>query len=124
MEKPFFRKMSEIPKKMMELDRGQQIPLVGPDTGAKTLDVHINLLAPGGTPGKYHYHKRSENVYIVLEGKLEVTVEGERFVLGPDDIGYVPAGLKHSASNVGDTIVKMIEIYSPPGPDFHLVDQD
>lgn len=123
MEKPFFKKISELPKKKMELDRGEQIPLVGPQIGSKNVDVHINLLSPGGSPGKYHYHKRSDNVYILLEGKVEVTVEGEKFILGPDDMGYIPAGVRHSASNVGDTVAKLIEIYSPPGPDFHIVEK-
>ena len=123
MSKPYFKKISEIPTRRMKLDRGELIPIADPERGVKNADVHILLIKVGSDPGKLHYHERSENIYIVLEGTLEVVVEGERFMLGPDEVGFIPPGVKHAAGNGGDTMDKVIEIYSPPGPDFHIVDE-
>jgi mannose-6-phosphate isomerase-like protein (cupin superfamily) len=73
-------------------------------------------------PGPYHYHERAENIYIVLEGLVEVMIEGTRHVLRKDDVAFIPPGLRHYAGNAGDTPAKVIEIYAPAGTDFHIVD--
>ena len=43
-----------------------------------------------------------EEVYVVLEGELEVLIEGESHVLKPGGIAHVPAGVTHGYRNVTD----------------------
>ncbi|MGI0130482.1 MAG: cupin domain-containing protein, partial [Thermoplasmata archaeon] len=66
----------------------------------------------------------SENVFIVLDGQLEVCVEGVRRQFARDDVVFIPAGLRHWAGTapVSPVPARVIEIYAPPGPDFHVVD--
>jgi quercetin dioxygenase-like cupin family protein len=44
-----------------------------------------------------------EEVYVVLDGQLEVTVDGQSHVLKPGGVAHVPAGSTHSYRNVTDT---------------------
>lgn len=125
MRKPFFTKIDDAPREGMRLGRGQMIRLVWPQVGADNVDLHINLINPDSGPGPLHYHERSENVYVVLEGEVEVVIEGERHLFGPGDVAFIPPGLRHTAGNSGkdNKVAKVIEIYAPPGPDFHIVDR-
>jgi mannose-6-phosphate isomerase-like protein (cupin superfamily) len=88
------------------------------------MDLHINQIEVEAGSGPLHYHKEAENAYIVLEGTLEITVEGESRLVGPNSVAWIPPGLHHSVGNAGDTPARLIEIYAPAGPDFHIVDED
>jgi quercetin dioxygenase-like cupin family protein len=41
-----------------------------------------------------------EEVYVVLDGELEVFVDGERHRLSPGGVAHVPAGVSHAYRNV------------------------
>ena len=41
-----------------------------------------------------------EEVYVVLDGELEVTIEGESHVLEPGSVAHVPAGETHRYRNL------------------------
>ena len=54
-------------------------------------------------PAIRHWHPGEEIIY-VLEGTLEYGVEGQPpVVIRPGDVLFVPAGVFHTARNVGDT---------------------
>jgi mannose-6-phosphate isomerase-like protein (cupin superfamily) len=119
---PIVFNLSEAPTRPLRFDRGTQIRLFTEDTGTKNVDVHINVINADSGSGPYHYHERAENVYIVLDGQIEAIVEGKRYLLGKDDVAFIPAGLKHSAGAAGGAPARAIEIYAPAGTDFHIVD--
>lgn len=122
-EKAFFTNIDDAPRGTLARGRGTTINLVDPSTGSRKLDVHINLINHDSGPGEVHFHEHADNVYIVLDGMLEVVVEGERHVLGKDDVGFIPAGLVHTAGSVGGHgPTRIIEIYAPAGADFHEVE--
>lgn len=119
---PIIFNLKDAPTRPMRFDRGTQIRLFGEETGAVNVDVHINVLNADSGSGPYHYHEHAENVYIVLEGSVEVVCEGKRYVLNKDDVGFIPPGLKHSAGATGGAPAKALEIYAPVGVDFNIVD--
>jgi mannose-6-phosphate isomerase-like protein (cupin superfamily) len=119
---PIVFNLSEAPTQPMRYDRGTQIRLFGEQTGTVNVDVHINVINADSGSGPYHYHERAENVYIVLEGQIEAIVEGKRYILGKDDVAFIPPGLKHSAGATGGAPARAIEIYAPAVTDFHIVD--
>src|SRR4051794_23914351 len=43
-----------------------------------------------------------EEVYVVLDGELEVLVDGESHVLTPGGVAHIPAGTEHGYRNVTD----------------------
>lgn len=111
-----------VPTQPMRFDRGTQIRLFNRETGAQNLDVHINVLNVDSGPGPYHYHALAENVYLVLEGTVQVIVEGRRYVLNENDVAFIPPGVRHAAGNGGSVPARVIEIYAPSGLDFNMVE--
>lgn len=57
-------------------------------------------LAPGlaTTP---HHHKVTEEIYYILSGSAEMTLEGESRPVGPGDAIAIPPGAKHTIRNTG-----------------------
>jgi quercetin dioxygenase-like cupin family protein len=41
-----------------------------------------------------------EEVYVVLEGELEVIIDGESHVISPGGVAHVPGGVTHSYRNI------------------------
>lgn len=115
-------KLAEMPTKpMSEVGRGEQISFVNPGMGTEKIDVHLNRLVPGGPRGKLHRHSKTDNVYIVRTGEGQLTVEGQVHTIRTDDVVYIPAGMRHSLSNVSDTVFEIFEIYAPSGSQFDFV---
>ena len=115
-------KLSDCQVEPMASDRGSMIHLVDDGSGARQVDVHINVLRPGGPEGRYHYHDHTENVYWVLSGRGRLVVEGEVHEIGKDDIVFLPPKVRHSLSNHGTEELRLLEIYAPGGSDTVRVD--
>lgn len=100
--------------------RGKTIPIFDPTNVARNLDVHMNILNPGVTAGAIHYHRRTEDVYIVLEGEGKILDkdrneypirEGFAIFFKP---GEPPDA--HEIYNTGKSPLRIIEIYAPAQP--------
>jgi mannose-6-phosphate isomerase-like protein (cupin superfamily) len=113
--------LSEAPSNPMDGGRGTKKRLVDSADGTQTLDVHMNTLAPGGSRGKLHKHTVADNVYIVRSGTGEFVVEGKTYRVTKDQIVFIPAGLRHSLSNVSDEPFEIFEIYAPAGKQFDFI---
>jgi quercetin dioxygenase-like cupin family protein len=44
-----------------------------------------------------------EEVYVVLDGELEVIIDGDSHVISPRGVAHVPAGVTHSYRNLTET---------------------
>ncbi|NPV04452.1 MAG: cupin domain-containing protein [Syntrophaceae bacterium] len=87
--------------------------LIGPDNGAKNLEVVLGILEKG--PGALaHFHPGLEQVCYILEGRAHVEVAGYKRDLGPGECCFFPAGEPHIFAVVSDEPVKVLVIYSPP----------
>ena len=56
---------------------------------------------PAGSGPPPHSHPWEE-IHVVLEGELEVTVDGETHVLTKGNVAHVPAGTEHAYRNLTD----------------------
>lgn len=63
-----------------------------------------------------HFHPQEE-VYEVLEGELELTIDGLTQIARAGLVGVVPAGVRHSVKALTDG--RAIIIDYPLRPDFH-----
>lgn len=91
----------------------QTLKLTGADTnGQFTLIEEENV---PGTAIPMHVHAREDEVFKVLEGKMELTVGGKTTVLNAGDIGYGPRGIPHSWKIIGETKAKVILSVFPAG---------
>ena len=113
--------LDTCPASPMDNGRGETIKLVNTGLGTEKIDLHLNRLVPGGPRGKVHHHSNADNVYIVKKGEGTLTVEGKTYAIRENDVVYIPAGMKHSLSNLSDGVFEIFEIYAPSGKHFDFV---
>jgi quercetin dioxygenase-like cupin family protein len=77
-------------------------------SGREAIQVRV-ALAPG-VAFPDHSHPGEEIIY-VLEGSLEYRVDGRPVTLGPGGVLFIPAGIVHSARNVGSTHADELATY-------------
>ena len=66
------------------------------------VEVHETRLAPGGMPHPPHHHAHEE-MFMVREGTLEVTINGKVTRLGPGSVGFAGSNDEHGVRNIGTT---------------------
>ena len=76
--------------------------LDGSTHGGYPVGMHITELAPGLAPHPPHHHAHEEMI-MIREGTLEVTISGTSKKLGPGSVAYVASNEEHGWQNVGTT---------------------
>lgn len=74
--------------------------LAGKLATGESIESHATTLPPGAMPHPPHRHLHSE-MFFVREGKLELTVNGTTYPLGPGAVGFVHSNDEHGVKNVG-----------------------
>jgi quercetin dioxygenase-like cupin family protein len=64
------------------------------------IELHITTLAPGQMPHPAHQHVHEEMI-MLQEGTLEVTILGESTRIGPGSVAYVRSNDLHGWKNIG-----------------------
>jgi quercetin dioxygenase-like cupin family protein len=64
------------------------------------VEVHQTRLAPGAMPHPPHHHPHEE-MFLIREGTLEVTINGQKTRLGPGSVAIVGSNDEHGARNSG-----------------------
>lgn len=79
--------------------------------------VHVWELEPGASEGMHaHDHERPlAELYLVIEGEATMHVGAEVVTLGPGDAVLAPVDTEHDLANTGDTTLKVVVIWGPPG---------
>jgi mannose-6-phosphate isomerase-like protein (cupin superfamily) len=116
--------LTDPPPRPMRLDRGTVLDLVGPSDGAENVDFHVNLLNADAGLGPKHFHEKADNVYVVLEGAIEIEIAGTTERVEKGEVAYIPPRVPHATGPADGAPARIIEIYAPAGPDFHLVDDE
>jgi mannose-6-phosphate isomerase-like protein (cupin superfamily) len=75
-------------------------------------------LEPDGGQVPWH-NQAQEEVYFIVEGTGEMCLGTERKILTTGQAAYIPCGVFHQISNVGQTPLKMIYCYGPSGDVAH-----
>ena len=65
------------------------------------IDMHITTLPPGGSPHPPHQHVHEE-MMMIQEGTVELTISGQASRIGPGGVAYVHSNDLHGLKNVGD----------------------
>jgi quercetin dioxygenase-like cupin family protein len=66
------------------------------------LELHESDLAPGEMPHPPHHHLHEE-MFLIREGTVEVTLAGRATRLGPGSAAFVASDVEHGIKNVGTT---------------------
>lgn len=81
---------------------GSKRPLFqGEGADVVLVSVHATTLNPGEAPHGAHTHADKEELIVVKEGHVRVTIAGESKVLGPGSVALALAGDEHGLANAG-----------------------
>jgi len=99
---------------------------LSPKTVGSTSGFGGFLILGAGEHVTEHYHPYSEEFLHVVEGELEMTLDGVAVRLGPGDSLIVPVGVRHRLVNVGDVEARGVFHLSPlaPRPELGHVDTE
>jgi mannose-6-phosphate isomerase-like protein (cupin superfamily) len=84
------------------------------DTAGELFET-TNWLDPQMPGPPTHVHPNSEESFEVIEGSLEVFIDGEWTTVGPGDTATVPPNMPHTLRNASDEAVKTITRIRPAG---------
>jgi quercetin dioxygenase-like cupin family protein len=90
---------SELPVTPNGQNRQRRMFTEKTHTGFK-ISSHQTEVAPGEVNHPPHQHLREE-MMLVREGTMELTVNGKAYRLGPGDVGVIGSNEMHNARNVG-----------------------
>lgn len=74
---------------------------------------HVTL-EPNGGQVPWH-NQDQEEIYFVIEGTCEMCLGEERQILKGGQMVFIPSGVFHQLTNVGDTPARFMYCYAPAG---------
>ena len=75
----------------------------------------LNAFEPGQTH-EPHAHCDRDKLYVVMQGRGELTIGDETQSVGPGDVALAPADIVHSLSNPGPERLVVLVVMAPaPG---------
>jgi (S)-ureidoglycine aminohydrolase len=77
--------------------------LEGKTFALENLEIHASTLEPGKAPHPPHAHADQEELMIVKEGQVKITIAGQSKILGPGSIAFAMPGDEHGIENAGKT---------------------
>ncbi len=94
-------------RKRIELAQtGVTKELLTPFRHVPRLDIYLMTLEPGGRSSDQPYSHDGEEAGVVLEGGLELIVDGRKYVLGTGDTFRFKSSRPHQFSNAGDMVTR------------------
>ncbi|HZW56510.1 MAG TPA: cupin domain-containing protein [Nitrososphaerales archaeon] len=117
---PVIIDIEKSPRRDLPHGRGVTAVLFNPSNGAMNVDVHINTLNPGVREGAIHYHRKMENIYVILEGEGVIIDEsGREYPVKAGQAVLLKPGEgvdTHEIYNYGSEPLRFVEIYAPAHP--------
>lgn len=69
---------------------------------------------PASTASREHYHTEAEEVYLVVEGRGEIRIDGETQAIGPGDVIEIFPGQRHKLWQRGEGDLVLVVTCAPP----------
>lgn len=77
--------------------------LEGSTTSLSHFEVHSSTIPPGKSAHPPHVHDDVEELIIVKEGQIKITINGQSKIVGPGSVGFAMPGDPHGFENAGNT---------------------
>jgi transcriptional regulator with XRE-family HTH domain len=115
MEPERLKKVFYRSNELVEIGKGQISFLqIGDNRFGRTLQILKERYEPGADTGRVPLVHDGEEGGIVLSGRLEITVEKERSILGPGDAYYFESRRPHRFRCVGPAPCELVSACTPP----------
>jgi quercetin dioxygenase-like cupin family protein len=75
--------------------------VMGKGYNSAPMEIHETILPPGGAPHPAHRHPGDE-LFFIMKGTVEVTINGKTSRLGPGGAAYAAGGDEHGIHNAGN----------------------
>ncbi len=100
---------------LLEIGQGKiSYRQVGQGLAGRSVQILHERYAPGAATGTVSLHHNGEEGGVVIRGQLELTVDGERHLLGPGDAYYFKSTRPHHFRHVGSEECEIVSACSPP----------
>jgi mannose-6-phosphate isomerase-like protein (cupin superfamily) len=76
---------------------------------------------PVGGATTEHYHRVTEELYLVSAGRGRLVIDGEERLIGEGDCALIPPGARHKLFNVGEQPLRVICACAPAYSDADTV---
>jgi len=86
-------------------NRGTQKYFDRPTAMCDNYEMHVTTLKKKGPSHAPHQHVDTE-IILVIEGEVEMTIDGQYFKGGPGDLFIAESGKMHGVSNASDTVCR------------------
>ena len=94
--------------------------LVGGASPIQAANFSMGFVTLEAKGGQVPWHNQEqEEVYFVIEGTGEMCLGNEKRKLTAGMAAYIPSGVFHQLTNIGETPLKMIYCYGPAGDVAH-----
>jgi uncharacterized cupin superfamily protein len=95
---------------VLDLTARERFVRLRDELGVTSFGINLMLLRPGQR-GRIHRHERQEEVYVVLEGELTLTIDGEeRPKLRRGEAVRVGPELRRQLANRGDALCAVLAL--------------
>jgi quercetin dioxygenase-like cupin family protein len=92
-------KYEDLPVKVNKTSRGRAV-LKGDTHSGFPIEMHLTELDPGQAPHAPHRHVHEE-MFMLREGTVDMTISGKTTRLGPGSVAYVASNELHGLVNSG-----------------------
>ena len=92
---------------------GVQEEFLSPDLSGR-IEMIVTTFGPGSRTGDEDRVRKGEEAGLVLSGRLEISVEGRRFMLETGDSFVFRKPGSHRCHNPGNVDTMVVWVYSPP----------
>jgi mannose-6-phosphate isomerase-like protein (cupin superfamily) len=83
--------------------------------------IVYNWQTPSDDPAAPPHSHPFDQTALILQGKVEITVDDEVFVLRQGEALQIPAGAPHTGRTVGDQVALIVDVFAPAREDYlHL----
>jgi mannose-6-phosphate isomerase-like protein (cupin superfamily) len=79
-----------------------------PYAGATFVDLVV--VPPGGSIGLHTHDRDNEEIYVIVEGRGTMQVDGETFGVGPGDVVVNRPGGTHGLDNTGSAPLRLVVV--------------